>query len=54
LNDKSLGASCTDDDQCMSGLCSTYTPRTCVCSSDSDCPSGQQCKKPLFNKNYCD
>jgi Cys-rich repeat protein len=46
-----LGASCSRDSQCRSDKCQD---RECVCKKDSDCPSGQMCKKPVIGKNRCD
>jgi microsomal dipeptidase-like Zn-dependent dipeptidase len=47
----SSGASCCMNDQCQSGQCEGDV---CVCSSDSHCPSGKKCKKPLLGKNRCE
>ena len=47
---KALGASCDRDSQCLSNKCEGDQ---CVCNSDSDCPSGQECYRPVTAKNLC-
>lgn len=51
-----LGHPCRKNSQCLSGKCEsdlTATGQRCVCSRDSDCPSGQECFRPLFGPNFC-
>lgn len=55
LADKPLGASCDDEDQCLSGNCSDaiFGPRACTCNDNSDCPQTQTCFKPIAAKWFC-
>lgn len=46
-----LGATCRRDSQCRSDKCEGGE---CVCRKDSDCPSGQKCKTPVFGQNRCE
>jgi Cys-rich repeat protein len=47
---KALGESCDRDSECLSNKCESDE---CVCNSDSDCPSGQECYRPITEKNDC-
>lgn len=47
---KALGATCERDSECLSNKCEKDK---CVCNSDSDCPSGQECYRPVTGTNDC-
>jgi Cys-rich repeat protein len=47
---KALGAECDRDSDCLSNKCESDE---CVCNSDSDCPDGQECYRPVTETNDC-
>ncbi len=47
---KALGTACKRDSECLSNKCESDK---CVCNSDSDCPSGQECYRPITGSNVC-
>ncbi len=50
---KSLGQSCSTNNECASGKCQgAGNARMCVCNVDSDCSSGQYCNNRL-GQNRC-
>lgn len=46
----SLQALCARDAECRSNKCEF---NKCVCNSDSDCPAGQECYRPVGSPNSC-
>ena len=50
VGSKALGASCDRDSECLSNKCEKDE---CVCNSDSDCPAGQECYRPIAGTNDC-
>lgn len=45
-----LNAACEADRDCLSNRC---TDDRCVCTNDSDCPTGQECYAPVLAPNAC-
>ncbi len=51
---KDVGQSCSKNQECRTGKCQgNGANRECVCAQDTDCPSGDKCKKRL-GKNRCE
>lgn len=45
-----LGSACNNNAECLSNKCEG---RMCVCNSDSDCPAGEECYRPITAQNIC-
>jgi Cys-rich repeat protein len=45
-----IGSACNSNAECLSNTCEFHT---CVCNSDGDCPSAQECYRPIGERNIC-
>ncbi len=49
---KTIGQSCCENAQCVTGQCGTND--VCVCETDSDCDSDEYCVEPVGQPAYCE
>ncbi len=51
MNNRPIGTACELNDQCATGKCEGRVPdKVCVCRRNSDCSSGQRCRKKGINQ----
>ncbi len=50
IGSRPVNALCERDSDCLSNKCEF---NKCVCNSDSDCPAGQECYRPIGTGNVC-